>query len=493
VAPTAVATAQIVFPHQLFVEHLEADLDTVMVLVEPDLFFRRLPFHTHKLVLHRATMKAFEVRLREAGFATVYVATSADTSSDQHLVDVLRANRVTEVTVYDAVDDWLERDLRAACREAAAALTVAETPGFLTSRDEVAEIFGGARRPRMQHFYERQRRRLDLLMDGDRPVGGRWSYDTENRRRLPAGTPVPPMPEAGRNEHTRDALAWVRSAFPDNPGDPATYHWPTTHRQAEFWLTRFLEDRFALFGPYEDAIAVDEPWLFHSALSPLINIGLLDPRHVVERAVAHADEHDVDLPSLEGFVRQVVGWREYMRAAYVVHGRAMRTRNLLGLTRELGPGWWDGTTGLAPVDTVIRRVIEHGYAHHIERLMVLGNAMLLLRTEPDEVYEWFMTFFVDAYDWVMVPNVYAMSQFAAGDLITTKPYVSGSNYLRKMSDLPSGDWTEVWDALYWQFVADHRDGFASNPRSSMAVRTYDRMKEQRRRELAEVAAAWLGR
>jgi len=170
----------------------------------------------------------------------------------------------------------------------------------------------------------------------------------------------------------------------------------------------------------------------------------------------------------------------------------MRTRNLLGLTRELGPGWWDGTTGLEPVDTVVRRVLRHGYAHHIERLMVLGNAMLLLRTDPDEVYEWFMTFFVDAYDWVMVPNVYAMSQFATGELVTTKPYVSGSNYLRKMSDFPPDAWTDVWDALYWQFVADHRDGFAANPRSSMAVRTYDRMKVDRKRRLAAVAAEWLG-
>ena len=228
-------------------------------------------------------------------------------------------------------------------------------------------------------------------------------------------------------------------------------------------------------------------------LSPLINIGLLDPAHVVERAVEHAAAHDVDLSSLEEFVRQVIGWREYMRATYVVHGRALRTRNLLGLTRELDASWWDGTTGLEPVDTVIARVLRHGYAHHIERLMVLGNAMLLLRTDPDEVYEWFMTFFVDAYDWVMVPNVYAMSQFSAGELVTTKPYVSGSNYLRTMSDFAPGPWRSAWDALYWQFVADHRDGFAANPRSSFAVRTYDRMDDARKRELSAVAQEWLRR
>jgi deoxyribodipyrimidine photolyase-related protein len=488
-----VTTAQLVLPHQLFVEHLEADADTVMVLVEPDLFFRQFAFHVHKLVLHRATMRSFEERLREAGFATVYVETSSDTSSDDQLEQVLRVNGVSEVSVYDVVDDWLDRDLRRVCRRAGAPLTVATTPNFLTTREQIAETFDGRTQPRMQHFYERQRRRLGLLMDGERPTGGRWSFDTENRKRLPRDLSLPEMPRATRTDHVKDAIAWVRREFPDNPGDLSAYHWPTTHRQAETWLTRFLEERFALFGPYEDAIAADEPWLFHSVLSPLLNIGLLDPRHVVERAVGFAAENDVDLPSLEGFVRQVVGWREYMRASYVVHGRAMRTRNLLGLTRELDASWWDGTTGLKPVDTVIARVSRHGYAHHIERLMVLGNAMLLLRIDPDEVYEWFMTFFVDAYDWVMVPNVYAMSQFAAGELITTKPYVSGSNYLRKMSDFERGEWADVWDALYWQFVADHREGFESNPRSNMAVRTYDNMGDARKRELAGIAATWLGR
>ncbi|MEP7090524.1 MAG: cryptochrome/photolyase family protein, partial [Nocardioidaceae bacterium] len=455
------APAQLVLPHQLFVEHLDVEPGTLFVLVEPDLFFRQLPFHSHKLVLHRSTMRSFEERLQGAGFATAYVETSGQATSDERLAAVLREHRVTAVRMYDVVDDWLDRDLRAVCRTVGAALSVEETPAFLTSRREIEQAFDGVRQPRMQHFYERQRRRLGLLMDGDKPVGGRWSYDTENRKRLPKDVEVPPMPEAARGEHVREAIAWVREEFPENPGDLAAYHWPTTHRQAETWLTRFLEDRFASFGPYEDAIAVDEPWLFHSVLSPLVNIGLLDPRTVVERAVRHAEEHDVDLPSVEGFVRQVIGWREYMRATYVVHGRTMRTRNLLGLTRELGQEWWDATTGLDPVDTVIRRVTTHGYAHHIERLMVLGNAMLLLRIDPDEVYEWFMTFFVDAYDWVMVPNVYAMSQFAAGELVTTKPYVSGSNYLRKMSDVGPGEWTQAWDALYWQFVADHRDGFAA--------------------------------
>jgi deoxyribodipyrimidine photolyase-related protein len=485
--------ARLVFPHQLFLEHLDAGSGTLMLLVEPDLFFRQLPFHTHKLVLHRAGLTAFEQRLQAAGFATSYVASSADGTTHDRLRTLLLDEGVTRVEVYDVVDDWLERDTRLLCDEAGAELVVHDTPAFLTSREEIGATFDGTKQPRMQHFYERQRRRLDLLMDGDRPVGGRWSFDTENRKKLPKGTPVPELTWPERTSYVEDAIAWVRDEFPDNPGDLDSFVWPTTHEQADAWLTQFLDERFATFGPYEDAIAADEPWLFHSAISPALNTGLLDPRVVVERAVRHAEDHDVDLPSVEGFVRQVIGWREYMRASYVVHGRRMRTRNLLGLTRELDRSWWEGSTGLAPVDTVVRRVNQHGWCHHIERLMVLGNAMLLLRIDPDEVYEFFMTLFIDAYDWVMVPNVYAMSQFAAGELVTTKPYVSGSNYLRKMSDFGPGEWTQAWDALYWQFVADHRDGFAANPRSRFAVTTYDRMDDVRKKELAAVAAQWLGR
>jgi deoxyribodipyrimidine photolyase-related protein len=484
-------SARMVFPHQLFLEHLDASPDTLLVLVEPDLFFRQFRFHTHKLVLHRAGMKAFEERLGKAGFRTTYVESAADGTTHDRLRELLLEHEVTEVVVYDVVDDWLERDTRRVCDEAGADLEVLETPAFLTTREQIGETFDRVRQPRMQHFYERQRRRLDLLMDGDRPEGGRWSYDTENRKRLPRGTEVPELTWPSQDRHVEAAIAWVREEFPDNPGDLDSFVWPTTHEQADAWLTQFLEERFAQFGPYEDAIAADEPWLFHSAISPALNVGLLDPRVVVERAVRHAEEHDVELPSVEGFVRQVIGWREYMRASYVVHGRAMRNRNLLGLTRELDDDWWNGTTGLLPVDTVVRRVNQHGWCHHIERLMVLGNAMLLMRIDPEEVYEFFMTLFIDAYDWVMVPNVYAMSQFAAGELITTKPYVSGSNYLRKMSDFPTGEWSQAWDALYWQFVDDHRDGFAANPRSRFAVTTLDRMDPGRRRTLAAEAKRWL--
>ncbi|WP_202879245.1 FAD-binding domain-containing protein [Nocardioides cynanchi] len=224
-------------------------------------------------------------------------------------------------------------------------------------------------------------------------------------------------------------------------------------------------------------------------LTPALNVGLISPHEVLSRALVVGGS--VPLASLEGFVRQVIGWREYLRAAYVVHGSRMRTSNQLAHTRPLEAGWWTAETGLEPVDLVLRRVLEHGWAHHIERLMVLGNAMCLLRTDPDAAYEWFMEMFVDAYDWVMVPNVYAMSQFAAGEAITTKPYVSGSNYLRKMSDFPAGDWSADWDALYWTFVRDHHDVFAGNPRSRMIARLHDGMDASTKAAHTRRAGRWL--
>ena len=487
--------ARLVMPHQLFVEHLDAPQDgegTLMVLVEPDLFFRQYRFHTHKLVLHRASMTAFEAKLADAGFTTAYVASEADRGTDAQLTALLKDRGVTEISCFDVVDDWLERDLRRVAGTIGADLELLETPGFLTTREQVLAQFGD-RQPRMATFYEWQRRRLDVLMDGDGTVGGKWSYDADNRKALPKDLEIPDMPRTQRRQEVTDAIAWVSEEFADNPGDPETFSWPVTHEVAERWLTRFCADRLELFGPYEDAIAADETWIFHSALSPLINTGLLDPRRVVDAVVSHAEANDVPLSSLEGFVRQVIGWREYMRGAYVARGREMRTRNMLRLSRSLDEGWWTGETGLDPVDRVIERILETGYAHHIERLMILGNAMLLLRIDPDEVYEWFMEMFVDAYDWVMVPNVYAMSQFAVGELITTKPYVSGSNYVRKMSDFGKGDWATAWDALYWQFVDDHRDAFASNPRTAMTVRTLDKMKSEKREAHAEEAKRWLER
>ncbi len=498
-ARTSVRPVRLVYPHQLFEEHLDAAEGTTFVLVEHDLMFRQYAFHSHKLVLHRASMSRFAARLREAGFDVERVDTDGRTTSRSATARVLEQLAPFSVEVYDVVDDWLAQDVTEALADAGHELVaeeVLDTPNFLATRADLAAYAdqGGRSVGRMQHFYAWQRRRLDVLVDDDaEPVGGRWSFDEDNRKKLPRGHPVPDVawPDVSGVREVEDAIAWVCERFPDAPGDPAGFAWPTSHAEAETMLEAFLAQRFTDFGPYEDALPVEHPVVFHGLLTPGLNIGLLSPRHVLERALAVGSDDAVPLSSLEGFVRQVIGWREYMRWTYLRWGRTMRTRNHLEHARALDPGWWTAETGLAPVDHVLRRVLERGYAHHIERLMVLGNAMCLLRTDPDAVYEWFMEMFVDAYDWVMVPNVYAMSQFAAGELITTKPYVSGSNYLKKMSDHPPGDWTGDWDALYWTFVRDHLDVFSRNPRSSMIARSYDKLDPAKKAAHTRRAAAWL--
>ncbi|MDO5739446.1 MAG: cryptochrome/photolyase family protein, partial [Ornithinimicrobium sp.] len=483
--------------HQLHTAQLHVAPGTRLVVIEEDLLYRQLPFHAHKLVLHRAGVSRFVDRARAAGLDVDVVESRADRSSGRGLVELVTRLRPEQVTVLDVVDDWLGRDCRDQLREGGYELRrddVLDTPAFLTTRAQVAEQLGRGT-ARMQPFYAWQRRRLDVLMDAGQPIGGRWSFDTENRKRLPRGHPVPDPSLGAARRHARvhEAIDWVGEHFPDAPGDPATFAWPTSPGEADAALRRFLDERLAQFGPFEDAISTEHPVLFHSALSPALNSGLLDPGQVLDRVLDAADEQDVDLASLEGFVRQLIGWREYMRGTYRLWGRRMRTSNVLGHGRPLPQGWWDGTTGLEPVDLVIRRVLERGWAHHIERLMVLGNALCLQRVDPGEVWRWFMVMFVDAYDWVMVPNVYAMSQFAAGETITTKPYVSGSNYLRKMSDLPAGQWREAWDGLYWSFVEDHREAFEANPRSGFAVRSLDAMDPDKRAAHRAAAAGWLGR
>ena len=265
----------------------------------------------------------------------------------------------------------------------------------------------------------------------------------------------------------REACEHVEDQFPQNPGSLDELYYPTSHRQALAWLKKFLADRFDNFGPYEDAIVEGQSWLWHSMLTPMLNTGLLTPRQVLDETLKFAGKNDVPLSSLEGFVRQVIGWREFMRATYEDLGVTMRTSNHWQHNRRIPDSFYDATTGILPIDDTINRILQTGYCHHIERLMVLGGFMFLCEFDPKEIYRWFMEMFIDSYDWVMVPNVYAMSQNADGGLITTKPYFSGSSYVRKMSHHKKADWCDIWDGLYWRWIWNHHEELGKNPRWAM--------------------------
>lgn len=486
------ADALVLFPHQLFEDNRRLAKGRQVFLVEDALYFRQYRFHQQKLVLHRASMRAHETMLRSAGGAVTYLDTASAPDMAATVRQVLAA-RPDEVHYLDPVDDWLERRLLRELKKAGARAQKHPTPMFLSDEAFLDEQFGGKKRFYMARFYQAQRRRLGILMDKGEPAGGQWSFDAENRKRLPKGIALPPLPWPSRSEAVAAAIESVSRDFGTNPGRATDFRYPTTSAEARAWLRDFVAHRLPSFGDYEDAIAADEPFLFHSVLTPMLNTGLLTPGDVVDAALGAPG---IPINALEGFVRQVIGWREFMRAAYVYAGRRQRTTNFWNHTRPLPRAFLEGRTGLPPLDAVVRRVERHAYAHHIERLMVVSNFSLLAGFSPDALYEWFMANFIDAYDWVMVPNVYGMAMHADGGLITTKPYVGGSNYLLKMSDFKRGDWCADWDALFWTFIADHRDFFDRNPRLGMMVRQLDKMDEAKRAGLASRArdvVARLGR
>ncbi|MEM7076693.1 MAG: cryptochrome/photolyase family protein [Pseudomonadota bacterium] len=475
-------TAVLIFPHQLFAHHpaLSAARDRV-VLFEDPLFFGDPLYparmHKQKLWLHRATMTRIAHRLREAGHDVTYVDYTADSNALQILLQRLAAEGVRGIRAADPVDFLAAKRLRRAADRTGLKLVLYDTPGFLNTPRDNARWTRGRSRWLMADYYKAQRKRLNVLMQGDLPAGGQWSFDEDNRKKVPKQrlNALPSLPEVAHDPLDHAARDWVEARFPDAPGRIDTLLYPTSHAGAEHWLDRFLVERFSLFGDYEDAIVAGENWLWHGVLTPILNIGLLTPRHVLEATLARAARVDVPLNSVEGFVRQLIGWREFMRATYDDLGVRMRTGNHWGHHRPMPACLYDGTTGIDPVDDVIARVLDTGYCHHIERLMVLGGFMFLCEIDPHDVYRWFMEMFVDSYDWVMVPNTYAMSQHADGGLITTKPYFSGSNYIRKMSHWAKGDWAEIWDGLYWRFIWTHRKALVANPRWAMTCRAAEQM------------------
>ncbi|TFG74979.1 MAG: cryptochrome/photolyase family protein, partial [Flavobacteriales bacterium] len=277
------------------------------------------------------------------------------------------------------------------------------------------------------------------------------------------------------------AYGYVALYFPGNPGQLDEQPlYPTNDGSTYQWFDQFLKTRFHGFGDYEDAIVADASILNHSILTPMLNVGLITPDEIVNSSLTYAREHKVPLNATEGFIRQIIGWREFIRGVYESKGREERLKHFWGFDRKMPLSFYEGTTGIDPIDQTIKKVLKTGYCHHIERLMVLSNFMMLCELDPDAVYRWFMELFIDAYDWVMVPNVYGMSQFADGGLMSSKPYISGSNYLMKMGDYKKGDWQVIWDGLFWRFMHLHRDFFERNPRMGMLVKMFDKMSEEKR-------------
>ncbi len=490
-------TAAFIFPHQLFDQHPVMREDVAKIfLIEESLFFGDdrypLTFHRQKLAYHLATLDDYQKQLSKR-----VLVERVSYTGKASLLDILISRLAKEgfecLLVADVHDFELQKRLEKSCSKTQIQLEVLPTPAFLNTPDENREYRGGRKRWFMADFYQWQRRRFDVLMEDDKPAGGQWSFDEDNRKKMPASEIdlIRPLPIKQKTSRIRQACERTDERFPEARGHLNEWLYPTTHRGATDWLERFCEQRFAKFGPYEDAMVQGHGFLHHSVLTPMLNTGLLTPQQVLDTALSAQREFKVPLNSVEGFVRQLIGWREFMRATYDDLGVTMRTTNHWQHVNPLPDGFYTAETGIAPIDDCIGRVLETGYCHHIERLMLIGGFLFLCEVDPDEIYRWFMEMFIDAYDWVMVPNVYAMSQNADGGSITTKPYFSGSNYVLKMSNYPRGDWCEIWDGLYWRWIWKQRKALASNPRWAMMCRAVEKMDTSKRRGHLNRAEAYL--
>jgi deoxyribodipyrimidine photolyase-related protein len=476
-------SVHLIFPHQLFEASPLFEVVSPIYLVEEFLFFNHYPFHKQKIAFHRATMKAYEVFLKNKKIEVHYIEAKSNDSDIRKLISTLKRQGITHINYIDPVDNWLQKRIENSCVDNNITTTTFDSPLFLNTKEQLAGFFRTDKKKYHQtSFYTEQRKKRNILIESDgKPTGGKWTFDTENRKKYPAKKTPPPIQLPDIDSFYAEAKTYVEKHFSNHLGSLSEQLlYPTNFETTKAWFQQFLDYRFMEFGVYEDAIVAEHSILNHSVLTPMLNVGLITPKEIVEKSLAYAEENNIPINSTEGFIRQIIGWREFIRGIYESRGSDQRNYNFWGFTKKIPPSFYDGTTGIYPIDQTIKKLLQTGYCHHIERLMVLGNFMVLCEFDPDEVYRWFMELSIDSYDWVMVPNVYGMSQFADGGLMATKPYISGSNYLMKMSNYKKGEWQGIWDGLFWRFMDTHRSFFLQNPRLGMLVRMFDKMPQEKK-------------
>jgi deoxyribodipyrimidine photolyase-related protein len=484
----------LIFPHQLFEESTLLGNENSIYLVEEFLFFKQYNFHKQKIAFHRATMKFYEHFLASKEKMVTYIESHQDIADISKLIPHLKSQGITDIYYIDPVDNWLEKRIEKQCAIYEINRTVIDSPLFLNTKEDLLPFFRADKKKYYQSsFYTEQRKKRGILIDREGgPTGGKWSFDAENRKKYPVKKTPPPVQFPDLDNYYEEALIYVATYFPSNLGKLSkNVLYPTNFETTKQWLEQFFEQRFMEFGTYEDAIVAENSILNHSVLTPMLNVGLITPKYVIDKSLAFAKANNIPINSLEGFIRQIIGWREFVRGMYECRGSFERTRNFWGFNKKIPDAFYDGSTGIYPIDQTIKKILQTGYCHHIERLMVLGNFMMLCEFDPDEVHRWFMELFIDSYDWVMVPNIYGMSQFADGGLMATKPYISGSNYLMKMSNYKKGAWQAIWDGLFWRFMDTHRNFFKQHPRLGMLVTMFDKMPLEKRQQHIEKGAQFI--
>jgi deoxyribodipyrimidine photolyase-related protein len=477
-------SALLLYPHQLYRLEDLPKVETV-VMVEDPLYFGMdqefpLRLHKQKLVLHRASMRRYvEEVLWPADFKVEYIGLDVFMNSS----DVLdRVKKVEQLYVIDPTDELLSKRLLAARRERddLPNITFLASPNFYLKEQEIRDYFSAHKKPEFADFYQWQRERFNVLIDESyKPVGGKWAFDTEHHRKLPEDAPLPSFGVFGDNKYVTDAIKWVEEHFPDNPGS-TDFMWPTNHVEAKKWLDDFVAHRLDNFAIYHNTIDPRAPWLFHSLLASCLHTGLLKPQEIFHAALQRHQANPVDLESLELFVRQVLGWREFTRGHYLHDAHALRSQNTYNHHRKLTSAWYAGSTGIPPLDDLIKKLQAHGYGHGNELRLVAGNLMILCEIHPQHMYRWFSELCLDSFDWTLVPNVYGMNLFnplAANNILAIAP----SESVLEVSNYQRDVWSDIWDGLYWRFVEKHAESFKKDKNLRVLVHRLEKLEPDYKR------------
>ena len=463
---------------------------------------RYVDHHKQKLALVFAAMRHFAQELRADGWRVDYrrlddglpdLAAAVEDAIARHAPDEIIVTAPGEWRLWQEMQGWRQR--------LGLPVTIREDHRFLCSREAFARWAAGRKTLVMEPFYRLMRRQTGFLMEGDQPAGGRWNFDAENRAPAQDSLFLPAPPQGARDAITAEVLALVARAFPDSFGQLDPFCWQVRREGAAAARDRFLREALPEFGRNQDAMLADRPWMYHSILSPYLNLGLLDPLDLCRRAEAEWRAGRAPLAAVEGFIRQIIGWREYVRGVYWLKMPGYVDENALGAERPLPAFYWTGRTEMRCLAQVIGQTIQTGYAHHIQRLMVTGTYALLIGVDPAAVHRWYLGVYVDAYEWVELPNTLGMSQHADGGFLATKPYAASANYINRMSDYcqgcaydpkaRTGPRTCPWNALYWDFIARHAERWGLNPRMALPLRAWNAKPEAEQLTLRAAAAAHL--
>jgi len=467
------------------------DLDTAHDLVLMAEVFDETAYaahHKQKFILVFSAMRQFAERLRRRGANVRYIRLGDPGSGPSLVGEAMRAAADGDFAriVLTEPGEWRLKD----AFDAFAALSstpveIRADDRFIASHETFRAWAAGRKELRMEFFYRLMRRKTGLLMDGEEPAGGRWNFDVENRAPPPKGVRPPARTGTPPNETTRAVMMEVEAQFANNFGDGASFAYPTNAQEADAALEAFMTAVLADFGTYQDAMLAGEVSMWHARIAASLNIGLLDPLDVCRRAEAAFRSGRAPLNAVEGFVRQIIGWREFIRGVYWLEGRDYKTRNALGAVRALPDFYWTGETDMRCVREAVVATRDHAYAHHIQRLMVTGNLAMLIGVHPDEINAWYLSVYADAFEWVELPNTHGMATFADGGVVGSKPYAASGAYINRMSDYCGDCRYDVKDrlgpkacpfnALYWDFLINAEPVVGKNPRMAMPYRNLARM------------------